>query len=52
MIDLDDNPAGAEGLAFMVNVIELSESVCAVISGVPLAVKFKLYEPVLTPANE
>ena len=52
MIDLDDNPEGAAGLAFMVNVIELSESVCAVISGVPDAVKFKLYEPVLTPANE
>ena len=52
VIDFDDRPEGADGLAFIVNVIALSESDCAVMSGVPVAVNAKLYEPVPTPVNE
>ena len=42
---------GADGVAFNVNVILVSTSVCAVMSGVPLDVNVRLYVPVLFPAK-
>ena len=41
-IEKELNPFGAEGIALTWNVNEVSVSDCAVISGVPFAVKFKL----------
>ena len=51
VIDFDDNPEGAPGLALTVYAND-AEEVCAVKSGVPVAVKFNVYVPALTPEYE